>query len=110
MADTNTDGTVSNKYLLKTGRQTIDYIDDAGLAYGFCIGRAVQCRYKAGIEPDEAKREKLIRDCNWYIDQISRRKNIVREEIVDIVKSIVARMEKDTVFVSQSTEKSLTNS
>lgn len=87
----------NKKFLLKNGRQTIDYIDDAGLLLGFCIGRAVQCRYKAGIEPDAAKQQKLMKDCNWFIDSLARRKNMVREEIVAIVKSIVAKMEKDRI-------------
>lgn len=88
---------VNRKFLLKNGRQTIDYIDDAGLLLGFCIGRAVQCRYKAGVESDKAKQEKLMKDCNWYIDCLARRKNMVREEIVAIVKSIVGKMEKDRI-------------
>lgn len=92
----NNDNT-NRKFLLKDGRQTIDYIDDAGLLLGFCIGRAVQCRFKAGIEADTAKQEKLMKDCNWYIDGLARRKNIVREEIVAIVKSVVAKMEKDRI-------------
>lgn len=87
----------NKKFLLKNGRQTIDYIDDAGLLLGFCIGRAVQCRYKAGIETDTAKQQKLMKDCNWFIDSLARRKNMVREEIVAIVKSIVAKMEKDRI-------------
>lgn len=87
----------NRKYLLKNGRQTIDYIDDAGLLLGFCLGRAIQCRYKAGIESDTAKQEKLMKDCNWFIDSLARRKNMVREEIVAIVKSVVAKMEKDRI-------------
>ena len=87
----------NRKYLLKNGRQTIDYIDDAGLLLGFCLGRAIQCRYKAGIESDTAKQEKLMKDCNWFIDNLARRKNMVREEIVAIVKSVVAKMEKDRI-------------
>lgn len=85
------------KFLLKDGRQTIDYIDERGFLLGFCIGRAVQCRYKAGIEKDPAKQEKLMKDCNWFIDSLARRKNMVREEIVAIVKSIVAEMEADKI-------------
>ena len=88
---------VNKKFLLKNGRQTIDYIADAGLLHGFCIGMAVKCRWNAGLEEDEAKREKFMRDCNWYIDHLSRCENIVREEVVSIVKSIVARMEHDKV-------------
>jgi hypothetical protein len=38
-----------------------------------------------------------MKDCNWFIDSLSRRKNMVREEIVAIVKSIVAKMEKDRI-------------
>lgn len=87
----------NRKYLLKNGRQTIDYIDEAGFLLGFCIGRAVQCRYKAGIETDPAKQEKLMKDCNWFIDSLARRKNMVREEIVTIVKSIVAKIEADKI-------------
>lgn len=87
----------NRKFLLKNGRQTIDYIDDAGFLLGFCIGRAVQCRYKAGNEADTAKQEKLMKDCNWFIDGLARRKNLVREEIVAIVKSIVAKMEADKI-------------
>lgn len=87
----------NRKFLLKNGRQTIDYIDDAGLLLGFCLGRAIQCRYKAGIESDTAKQEKLMKDCNWFIDSLARRKNMVREEIVSIVKSVVAKMEKDRI-------------
>lgn len=87
----------NRKFLLKNGRQTIDYIDDAGFLLGFCIGRAVQCRYKAGIETDTARQEKLMKDCNWFIDGLARRKNLVREEIVAIVKSIVAKMEADKI-------------
>ena len=87
----------NRKYLLKNGRQTIDYIDEGGFLLGFCIGRAVQCRYKAGIETDPAKQEKLMKDCNWFIDSLARRKNMVREEIVTIVKSIVAKIEADKI-------------
>ena len=87
----------NRKFLLKNGRQTIDYIDDAGFLLGFCIGRAVQCRYKAGIESDSAKQEKLMKDCNWFIDSLARRKNLVREEIVAIVRSIVSKMESDKI-------------
>lgn len=87
----------NRKFLLKDGRQTIDYIDDAGFLLGFCIGRAVQCRFKAGVEKDCAKQQKLMKDCNWYIDGLARRKNMVREEIVSIVKSIVAKMERDRI-------------
>ena len=87
----------NRKFLLKNGRQTIDYIDDAGSLFRFCIGRAVQCRYKAGIETDTARQEKLMKDCNWFIDGLARRKNLVREEIVAIVKSIVAKMEADKI-------------
>ena len=87
----------NRKFLLKNGRQTIDYIDAAGFLLGFCIGRAVQCRYKAGIETDTARQEKLMKDCNWFIDGLARRKKLVREEIVAIVKSIVAKMEADKI-------------
>ena len=87
----------NRKYLLKNGRQTIDYIDEAGFLLGFCVGRAVQCRYKAGIETDPAKQEKLMKDCNWFIDSLARRKNMVREEIVTRVKSIVAKIEADKI-------------
>ena len=91
----------NRKFLLPNGRQTIDYIDDAGFLLGFCIGRAVQCRYKAGFESDPCKVEKLLKDCNWYIDSLSRRKKMVREEIVAIVKSIVSKMEGDRVPVQR---------
>lgn len=87
----------NKKFLLKNGRQTIDYIDEAGFLPGFCIGRAVQCLYKAMVEEDATKREKLMKDCTWYIDHLARRKNWIREEIVEIVKRIVAKMEKDRV-------------
>lgn len=87
----------NKKFCLKNGRQTIDYIDDAGLLLGFCIGRAVQCRYKAGIEKDTTRQEKLMHDCNWYIDTLARRKNVVREEVVSIVQSIVRKMESDKI-------------
>ena len=92
----------NTKFLLKNGRQTIDYIDDAGILLGFCIGRAIQCRYKAGVETDPVKQEKLIKDCNWFIDSLARRKNIVREEIVNIVKSVVGKMERDRVTTTPS--------
>lgn len=85
----------NKKYLLKNGRQTIDYIDEAGFLLGFCIGRAVQCRYKAGHEEDATLQEKLMKDCNWFIDSLARRKNIVREEVVSIVKSIVSKIEAE---------------
>lgn len=88
----------NKKFLLKNGRQTIDYIDDAGMLLGFCIGRAIQCRFKAGLESDPVKQEKLMKDCNWFIDGLARRKNIVREEIVAIVQSVVAKMEKDRII------------
>ena len=91
----------NKKFLLKNGRQTIDYIDDAGFLLGFCIGRAAQCRFKAGLEVDSDKQEKLMKDCNWYIDSLSRRKNMVREEIVAIVKSIVSKMENDRIITNQ---------
>ena len=87
----------NKKFLIKNGKQTIDYIEDAGFLLGFCVGRAVQCRYKAGLEENQAKREKLMKDCNWYIDHLARRKNMVREEIVEIVKSIVSKMERDRI-------------
>lgn len=87
----------NKKFLIKNGKQTIDYIEDAGFLLGFCVGRAVQCRYKAGLEEDQSKREKLMKDCNWYIDHLARRKNMVREEIVEIVKSIVSKMERDRI-------------
>ena len=98
-----TDNT-NKKYLLKNGRQTIDYIDEAGFLLGFCIGRAVQCRYKAGIECDSAKQEKLMKDCNWFIDSLARRKNMVREEIVAIVRTIVGKMESDKVVQEVAAE------
>lgn len=91
---------VNRKFLLKNGRQTIDYIDDAGLLLGFCLGRAIQCRYKAGVETDPAKQEKLMKDCAWFIDSLARRKNMVREEIVSIVKSVVGKMEKDRIVTN----------
>ena len=91
---------VNRKFLLKNGRQTVDYIDDAGFLLGFCVGRAVQCRYKAGMESDPTKREKLMKDCNWYIDSLAKRKNIMRDEIVSIVKSIVSKMERDRIPAS----------
>lgn len=94
----------NRKFLLKNGRQTIDYIDEAGFLLGFCIGRAVQCRYKAGIENDSAKQEKLMKDCNWFIDSLARRKNMVREEIVAIVRTIVAKMESDKVVQEVAAE------
>ena len=90
---------INIKFLLPNGRQTIDYINDAGFLFGFCIGKAVYCRYKAGIETEEKKIEKLIKDCNWYIDSLSRRKNIVREEVVDIVKSITSKMASSRILV-----------
>lgn len=89
----------NRKFLLKNGRQTVDYIDDAGLLLGFCLGRAIQCRFKAGVETDPTKQEKLMKDCNWFIDHLARRKNMVREEIVAIVKSVVGKMEKDRLEV-----------
>lgn len=85
------------KFLLKNGRQIIDYIDDAGFLYGFAIGRAVQCIFKAGLEDDAAKKEKLLRDGNWFINHLARKKNVVREELVSIVTSIVSKIEKDRV-------------
>lgn len=85
------------KFLLKNGRQIIDYIDDAGFLLGFAIGRAVQCFFKASIEPDEDKKAKLTRDGNWFINHLARRKNIVREEIVAIVMSIVGKIEQDRI-------------
>lgn len=95
---------INRKFLLKNGRQTIDYIDDAGFLLGFCLGRAVQCRYKAGVETDPTKQEKLMKDCNWYIDSLARRKNMVREEIVAIVKSVVGKMEKDRIVTEMANE------
>lgn len=97
----------NKKFLLKNGRQTIDYIDDSGFLLGFCIGRAIQCRYKAGIETDIAKQEKLMKDCNWFIDSLARRKNMVREEIVAIVKSVVAKMEADKIVQEVKQEGSM---
>lgn len=88
---------VNPKFLLKNGRQVIDYIEDAGFIYGFAIGRAVQCIFKAGVETDPAKKEKLMRDGNWFINHLARRKNIVREELVSIVTSIVSKIEKDKI-------------
>lgn len=87
----------NQKFLLKNGRQTIDYIFDAGLGLGFSIGEAVKCRFKAGIETDPAKQEKLMKACNWYIDGLARRTKMVREEIVAVVQSIVAKIEADKV-------------
>lgn len=87
----------NKKFLLKNGRQVIDYVFDAGFGLGGCIFAAVKCRYKAGLETDPMKQEQLMKTCNWYIDSLARRGNIVREEIVAIVKSIVAKMEADKI-------------
>ena len=40
-----------------------------------------------------------MKDCNWFIDSLARRKNMVREEIVAIVKSTVAEMEADRIII-----------
>lgn len=85
------------KFLLKNGRQIIDYLDEAGTLFGFCIGRAVQCFYKATVAEDEKKKEKLMKDGNWFINQLARRKNIVRDEIVSIVSGILSRIERDRI-------------
>jgi hypothetical protein len=85
-------------YKLRNGKQIIDYIDKFGLLFGACISRAVQLRFKAGIEKDPEKQEKLIKGCNWYINTLSQRKNIVREEVVAIVKAILADIEKDRII------------
>ena len=95
---------IKRKYLFPNGRQTIDFIFEAGLGHGFCLGRAVQCRYKAGLATTPEKRDKLMGDCNWYIDQLSRRENIIREEVVAIVKSIVGKMERDRIIIPQEAE------
>lgn len=94
----------TNKFVLKNGKQLIDYIDKAGLLLGACIFRAVQCRYKAGIETDPQKQEKLMAGCNWYIDTLSQRKNMVREEVVSIVKAIVSEIERDRILVEANEE------
>lgn len=96
---------INRKFLFPNGRQAIDYIAEAGLGHGYCIGHAVICRYKAGLEADKEKQDKLMRDCNWYIDQVSRRENIVREEVVAIVKSIVGKMERDRIAATQMLNK-----
>ena len=39
-----------------------------------------------------------MKACNWYIDSLARRGNIVREEIVTIVRTIVSRIEADMII------------
>lgn len=87
----------NKKFLLKNGRQVIDYIFDAGFGLGGCIFAAVKCRYKARLEIDPAKQEQFMKACNWYIDSLARRGNIVREEIVTIVRTIVSKIEADMI-------------
>ena len=87
----------NKKFLLKNGRQVIDYVLDAGFVLGGCIFAAVKCRYKARLEVDPAKQEALMKACNWYIDSLARRSNFVREEIVAIVRTIVSKIEADMI-------------
>lgn len=88
---------INKKFLLKNGRQVIDYVFDAGFGLGGCIFAAVKCRYNAGIERDPIKQDQLMKACNWYIDSLARRGNIVREEIVTIVRTIVSKIEADMI-------------
>ena len=94
---------VNKKFLLKNGRQLIDYLFDAGLGLGFCIGEAVKCRFKAGLETESEKQERLMVGCNWYIDKLAKKSNMVREEIVNIVKAIVANIESDKILTDDGT-------
>ena len=89
---------VNKKFLLKNGRQLIDYLFKAGFGLGFCIGEAVKCRFKAGLETDHEKQERLMVGCNWYIDKLAKEGNMVREEIVNIVKAVVADIENDKIL------------
>ena len=36
--------------------------------------------------------------CNWYIDKLAKEGNMVREEIVNIVKAVVADIENDKIL------------
>ena len=95
---------VNKKFLLKNGRQLIDYLFDSGLGLGFCIGEAVKCRFKAGLETDQEKQKRLMVGCNWYIDKLAKKGNMVREEIVNIVKAIVANIESDKILTDDVTK------
>lgn len=90
-----TNDNLNPKFLLKNGRQVIDYIGEAGFGLGFSMGRAVECMFKSLIDP--ARKEKHINDANWFINYLARQKNFVREELVAIVTSIVSKLEKDMV-------------
>lgn len=86
---------VNNKFLLKNGRQVIDYIDEAGFGLGFAIGNAVRLCFKGGQTTDPAERKKWMDGCSWYIDHAARATKTSKNEIVEIVTRITARIEKD---------------
>ncbi|MBO6031834.1 MAG: hypothetical protein J6Q22_10375 [Prevotella sp.] len=92
----------STKYLLKDGKQAIDYLFKGGFGLGYCIGRAALCRFKAGLETDKEKQDFLMKACNWHIDKLASKSNFVREEIVEIVKSLVAQIEADKIVQTDS--------
>lgn len=86
---------VNNKFLLKNGRQVVDYIDEAGFGLGFAVGNAVRLCFKAGQTADPAERKKLMDGCSWYIDHAAKVTKINKNELVEIVTRITARIEKD---------------
>ena len=95
-----TNDNTNPKFLLKDGRQAIDYLFKGGFGLGYCIGSAALCRFKAGLEKDPAKQDNLMKACNWHIDKLASKSNFVREEIVAIVKALVSQMEADKIVPS----------
>lgn len=84
-----------NKFLLKSGKQLIDYVDEAGFGLGFAIGNAVRLCFKSGQESDLVERKKLMDGCSWYIDHASKATHLSKDEITEIVSRITSRIERD---------------
>lgn len=85
----------NNKFLLKNGKQVIDYVDEAGFGLGFAIGNAVRLCYKAGREQNPSIRKQYMDGCSWYIDHAVKATRVNKAEIVNIVTRITSRIEKD---------------
>jgi len=85
----------AQKYQLKNGKCFADYVDAHGLGLGYCVGNAAQQLYKAGIATDIEEREKCKKGCSWYINHICSVTNISRDEIMAMVTTITADIERD---------------
>jgi hypothetical protein len=81
--------------------EVIDYIEDQGLAEGFCLGNAIKYISRAGKKDNEST-AKDLKKAKWYIDRYigliskteDQRKRDVGQGILDKLDAMLAEANK----------------